>query len=399
MADNADLQSATLATLPAGTKIAFRTVTYSGDAGAAIAPVSLITLTGADDAKTATDVDSSNPLPVTASALPLPTGAATSALQGTGNTSLSNIDGKLPALVTGRVPVDPSGVTSPVSAASLPLPTGASTLAEQSTQTTALVAIQTAVQVLDNIVAGSEAQVDVVTVPADPFGANADAAVAAGAAGSIQAKLRLMTSQLDAIQTAVQVLDNIVSGSEAQVDVVTLPNVTLAAGTNTNEVVGDAAHGASVSGNPVLVGLEGRSTEGTAVTSGQVVRAAATLLGRQAVELYGLPGNSWNYAAASGGIVNTTAVTVKAAAGAGIRSYITSFQVLNGHATVSTEFLIRDGASGTVIWRGYLLAAGGGYSVELPRPLRSSANTLLEVVCVTTGAAVYFNCQGYTSAE
>lgn len=45
----------------------------------------------------------------------LPTGAATAANQTTGNTSLSNIDGKLPALVTGRVPVDGSGVTQPVS--------------------------------------------------------------------------------------------------------------------------------------------------------------------------------------------------------------------------------------------------------------------------------------------
>lgn len=41
-------------------------------------------------------------LPVSAAALPLPTDAATSALQTTGNTSLGNIDGKLPALVSGR---------------------------------------------------------------------------------------------------------------------------------------------------------------------------------------------------------------------------------------------------------------------------------------------------------
>lgn len=41
--------------------------------------------------------------------------------------------------------------------------------------------------------------VDVLTVPADPFGVNADAAVAAGAAGSIQAKLRRLTTDLDAL--------------------------------------------------------------------------------------------------------------------------------------------------------------------------------------------------------
>lgn len=55
--------------------------------------------------------------PVSAAALPLPTGAATSANQ--------------PTLVNGRTPVDPSGVTSPISAASLPLPSGAATAAKQ----------------------------------------------------------------------------------------------------------------------------------------------------------------------------------------------------------------------------------------------------------------------------
>jgi hypothetical protein len=44
--------------------------------------------------------------PVSAAALPLPTGAATSAAQTTGNNSLSSIDGKLPAQSTGAVPVE-----------------------------------------------------------------------------------------------------------------------------------------------------------------------------------------------------------------------------------------------------------------------------------------------------
>ncbi len=59
----------------------------------------------------------------------LPTGASTSALQTTGNSSLSSIDTKTPALVTGRIPVDGSAVTQPISAASLPLPAGAATQA------------------------------------------------------------------------------------------------------------------------------------------------------------------------------------------------------------------------------------------------------------------------------
>lgn len=68
----------------------------------------------------------------------LPVGASTSSLQTTGNSSLSSIDTKTPALVSGRSPVDGSGVTQPISAASLPLPTGAATSANQTSQITAL---------------------------------------------------------------------------------------------------------------------------------------------------------------------------------------------------------------------------------------------------------------------
>lgn len=102
--------------------------------------------------------------PVSAASLPLPSGAATSAAQTTGNTSLSSIDGKLPALVSNRVPVDGSGVTQPVSgtfwqatqpvsAASLPLPSGAATSANQSTEITAL-------QLIDDVVHVNDAAID-----------------------------------------------------------------------------------------------------------------------------------------------------------------------------------------------------------------------------------------------
>lgn len=183
------------------------------------------------------------------------------------------------------------------------------------------------------------------------------------------------------------------------VDIVTMPNVTLAAGTNTNEVVGDVAHGSPVGGNPLLMGAEARSSDGTAVTSGDVVRLLATLLGKQVTYPYALPGLDWHYAAASGGIVNTTGVTAKAAAGAGIRNYITRMEVINGHATVSTDFQIRDGAAGTVLWRGYLQAAGGGVACVFDPPLRGSANTLIEIACGTTGSAVYANLHGFAAAE
>lgn len=89
--------------------------------------------------------------PISASALPLPTGASTSALQTTGNTSLSSIDTKIPSNLTvtaTRLLVDGSGVTQPVSLASVPLPTGAATAALQTTGNTALATLDTSVNTL-----------------------------------------------------------------------------------------------------------------------------------------------------------------------------------------------------------------------------------------------------------
>jgi len=117
------------------------------------------------------DISAANPLPASIASLPLPAGAATETTLATvsgklitggpqlgsgvvtsttqrvtlatdgpevTNTtaiknSVASMDTKAPALVSGRVPVDGSGVTQPISAASLPLPTGAATEATLST--------------------------------------------------------------------------------------------------------------------------------------------------------------------------------------------------------------------------------------------------------------------------
>lgn len=108
--------------------------------------------------------------------------------------------------------------------------------------------------------------------------------------------------------------------------------------------------------------------------------------------------NPWVYAAAANGIANTTtAVTLKAAASAGYRSYITDLQI--SHATLggATELLINDGAGGTVLHRMTLgTVANENIVVHFRVPLRSSLATLLEVKlgsAVTGG--VYVNAQGY----
>jgi hypothetical protein len=60
-----------------------------------------------------------------------------------GNNLLTSIESKTPPLVSGRQPVDGSGVTQPISATFLPLPTGAATSANQATSNTSLGNIDT----------------------------------------------------------------------------------------------------------------------------------------------------------------------------------------------------------------------------------------------------------------
>lgn len=54
-------------------------------------------------------------------------------------------------------------------------------------------------------------------------GAIADDMVAAGAVGTVSAKLRRISSDLDAVKTAVETIDNAISGNEMQVDIVAQP--------------------------------------------------------------------------------------------------------------------------------------------------------------------------------
>lgn len=142
------------------------------------------------------------------------------------------------------------------------------------------------------------------------------------------------------------------------------------------------------------------STPLTDSTSGRISRWDAT---GGSAHVKNVEPNPWSYAAANLGIVNTTtAVTVKAAAGAGIRNYVTSMQIMSEALGTATEFAIRDGAGGTVLYRQKIGTGGitGGMNITFRTPLRGTANTLLEVVTLTasTTGAVYVNLQGYTGA-
>jgi hypothetical protein len=117
------------------------------------------------------------------------------------------------------------------------------------------------------------------------------------------------------------------------------------------------------------------------------------------MNIYYTMGSAWSFASAASGIVNTTtAVTIKAAV-AGQRNYLASLQISHPTLGAATELAIRDGASGTVLWRVELkttaMPAAGFF---FPVPLKGTAGNLLEVVTLTatvTGG-VYVNAQGFT---
>lgn len=160
-------------------------------------------------------------------------------------------------------------------------------------------------------------------------------------------------------------------------------------------IVGAAAHDAAVSGNPDRIAGRAVTANYTAVASNDTADLITTTVGAIIGKPFSIPEADWQYAAAAGGIVNTTDVVARAAQATGIRNYVTGVQVRNASA-VATEFVIKEGAN--VIWRTQLPAnMTSSMEVAFSTPLKSAAVAAINVACVTTGAAVYANLQGYSA--
>jgi hypothetical protein len=141
--------------------------------------------------------------------------------------------------------------------------------------------------------------------------------------------------------------------------------------------------------------IEGRTANTTAVSNGSNVPAAATTVGVQVVKQFSIPELDWSYVALAGGIIDTADKVAKAAAGSGIRNYVANIQLINA-GTVATEFVIKDGV--TIIWRTFLPAnMTAPVDITFFNPLKSTANAAINIACITTGAAVYANVQGYAA--
>jgi hypothetical protein len=145
----------------------------------------------------------------------------------------------------------------------------------------------------------------------------------------------------------------------------------------------------------VRIGARAITANYAAVATGDVADLVCTLTGAQITKDFSIPELDWQYAALTGGIVNTADVAVRVAQATGIRNYVTALQVRNTSA-VATEFVIKEGA--TAIWRTQLPAAmTDSQCIVFPTPLKGATATAINVACITTGAAVYANLQGYSA--
>jgi len=188
-------------------------------------------------------------------------------------------------------------------------------------------------------------------------------------------------------------IGNVDIASSVALDV-SAATVTVDLGAN-NDVQGAAAHGAAVSGNPLLTGLEGRTTDGTAVDSGDNVRALADTLGKQVVLQGSVHDLHWSFET---NITDTADDEAKAAA-AGVKHVVTAVLVTNAHATTATKVEIKDGS--TVKLTGYAAEGGGGFSLNNGgAPLFiGTANTAVNVANVTDSSNTEIFICGYSIAN
>ncbi len=271
---------------------------------------------------------------------------------------------------TGVLSVDDNGGSLTIDASSLPLPTGASTFAEQQTQTTAL-------QIIDNIPLADDGTFTVGTTNIVAMGCiEATDTMDAGDVGAVKCG---NDRELD-----VDLVSAIPAGSNniGDVDVATIAagdnnmgNVDVVTGPvdgSAFEVQGTIAHDSADGQNPVKIGGRARTSNVTAVANDDRVDAQFDVIGRQVVAPYTLYDN---VVRGCGNATGTSDTAVIAAAGSGVRNYITSISVINTSST-STYVTMKDGSTAL-----YEIAAPasssaiGGAIVTLPVPLRTTANT------------------------
>lgn len=266
--------------------------------------------------------------PISAAALPLPTGAATAANQdgivkdGTGDTTQANV-------TNGRLHVDGSGVTQPVSGTLAATQSGTWTMQPGNTANTTAWLFK-----LDQTTTNND--VDVASLPALPTGSNTIGGVNLTQYTPVSGRLP-------------------VDGS----------GVTQPVSIATNQPVGTVAHGSADSGSPIKIGCQARTTNRTAEVDGDRVDCVADKNG----QIITTPMAPRERVVRSSVVTltNTTETTLLAAGGAGVFRDLTYLKCTNTSATL-VRVDLRDATAGTVIDTWALAASGGGFNIAFTTP-------------------------------
>lgn len=149
---------------------------------------------------------------------------------------------------------------------------------------------------------------------------------------------------------------------------------------------GEQADNSASTPNPVLTSVLGMATNPATGTSGRQRSALGTLIGAQVVKPYTIPGAAWDASL----VATSTAADLIAAAGSGLRRYVTAIQVTNT-GTADADLTILDG---TVVRWVMPLPPKVPTSFEFPVEFLTTANTAIRVSATGT---VRINAQGYTA--
>lgn len=234
-----------------------------------------------------------------------------------------------------------------------------------------------AVQVSSALPAGTNniGDVDVLTVPTDPFGANADAA---SATGSISAKLRFIAA------TGIPITGTVTVGSHAVTNAGTFAVQAASAG--------DVAHDSADSGNPVKLGAKAKATLSgvTLVAADDRTDLFADLDGALIVRPYAPLGGIVSGNASNTDGTNTQCIAAQAS---GIKTYLTTIILTNTSATM-TFVEIKDGSTTKLT---IPVPATGGATVNLPAPLPGTAATAWNFDPGAATTTIYCSMVGFTS--
>jgi len=384
MADDTTFQSATLATPPAGTIVSADAATGSG------ALVQRMKLAySADGSITHVTAD------------------ADGVLVNLGANNDVTVSGTVAATQSGSWSVSVTGTVA-ISASALPLPSGAATAAKQpalgaaGTPSSDVISVQgvsggTALPVSDGggalTVDGTVSISGSVTVTGTVAATQSGTWTVTGAGGTFPVTDSGGSLTVDApvgTPVYVRLSDGASAISTLPVSLASVPSHAVTnAGTFAVQAAsaGDVAHDSADSGAPVKIGAKAASAEPTAVTAADRVNLLADLVGR----LITAPALPELLVDGTGSATNTSDTAVIAAQGSGVRIYVTTITVSNSSAT-ATEVVIKSGSTARMT---IPAPATGGAVITLPSPLRLGDNEALNFASAASVTTMKVSAAGY----